>query len=144
MIFEEGGIIEIIPSCLKMIFTEGGIIEIISTFVYLIKPKRCDRIIFFYYVPNTPTHNPLYHSLHSLCKKNNKFLYTKSKFLHSFLELLWPFFLPTAARGLFSFFAGHCWVVEVAMAEGGHVLPQAAHRHHLLSPQSKKTKIMAS
>jgi len=44
MIFEEGGIIEIIPSCFKMIFKEGGIIEIISTFVYLIKPKRCDRI----------------------------------------------------------------------------------------------------
>ena len=44
MIFEEGGIIEIIPSCFKMIFKEGGIIEIISTFVYFIKPKRCDRI----------------------------------------------------------------------------------------------------
>ena len=44
MVFEEGGIIEIIQSCLKMIFKEGGIIEIISTFVYFIKPKRCDRI----------------------------------------------------------------------------------------------------
>ena len=50
MIFEEGGIIEIIHSCFKIIFEEGGIIEIISTyictFVYLIKPKRCDRISF--------------------------------------------------------------------------------------------------
>ena len=45
MVFEEGGIIKIIHSCLKMIFKEGGIIEIISTFVYFIKPKRCDRII---------------------------------------------------------------------------------------------------
>ena len=27
-----------------MIFKEGGIIELISTFVYLIKPKKCDRI----------------------------------------------------------------------------------------------------
>ena len=26
IIFEEGGVIEIIPSCLKMIFKEGGII----------------------------------------------------------------------------------------------------------------------
>ena len=46
MVFEEGGIIEIIQSCLKMIFKEGGIIEIISTFVYFMKPKRCDRIDF--------------------------------------------------------------------------------------------------
>ena len=42
--FEEGGIIKIIPSCLKITFEEGGIIKIISTFVYFIKPKRCDRI----------------------------------------------------------------------------------------------------
>ena len=48
MIFEEGEIIDIIPSCLKMIFKEGGIIKIISTFVYFIKPKRCDRILIIY------------------------------------------------------------------------------------------------
>ena len=46
MIFEGGGIIEIIHSCLKMIFKEGGMIEIMSTFVYFMKPKRCDSNLF--------------------------------------------------------------------------------------------------
>ena len=34
MIFEEGELIEIIPSCLKMIFKEGGIVKIISTYLH--------------------------------------------------------------------------------------------------------------